>query len=231
MKALQIFLLLAVMFAIGAFATSTAISINKKKRIEIIVLDDAHMVMLRGPITQDSMRAVGIELMLKSKNLPADSKLYLVIKTPGGDIDAGATLIEIAKGLPQRVDTITIESYSMGFHLVQALGERLITRYGKMMEHVGFMGVNGGRPGEVVNSVQFYFNQFRKLNQTDATRMGLTLDKFMDLIREEYWTAGDEAVAQNAADRVVDIRCADELPVENCPLIPQVETIPFIVGH
>jgi ATP-dependent protease ClpP protease subunit len=186
---------------------------------------------LRGEVNDSSVREAGKELMMKSKFIAKTDRLYLVLDTPGGHLDAGTRLIEIAKGLPQKVDTVILEASSMGFYIAQALDERLITRYGQMFQHLGYMGAPQGRPDLVTSYVTFVGRQFEILHQISAKRMGISLQAFMALIQKDYWLQGQDAVDQHAADRVVDVRCADSMPYEQCPLLPQSNaTIPFQVG-
>jgi ATP-dependent protease ClpP protease subunit len=223
---------LVIVASLGITLISIAqIAEKKASVIETIVLDDNHMVLLRGEVNDSSVREAGKELLMKSKFVPNTDRLYLVLDTPGGHLDSGSRLIAIAKGLPQKVDTIILEASSMGFNIAQALGERLITRYGQMFQHVGYMGMPAGRPDTVKSYVLFVERQFQILHLTSARRMGLSLSAFMLLIQKDYWVQGQDAVDQKAADRVVDIRCADSMPFEQCPLLPEAKTtIPFQVG-
>jgi ATP-dependent protease ClpP protease subunit len=162
----------------------------------------------RGPVTALKAAEMQIQLLDLSHRLPAGSTVYLVLDTPGGDVDAGIQFIGFTKGLPLKIKTVTVFAASMGFQIVQGLDERLIVPTGTLMSHRAyFSGVRGEVPGEMITRLTYWIKQLTRLDMIAASRMGLKLGDYQDLIRDEYWVDGADAVADKAADRVVLARC------------------------
>ena len=173
---------------------------------ETIELNDHNTVTLRGVVDQESIARTQVELLKRAK---PGKRLCLVLDTPGGSVDAGNMLIETAKGLPGRVDTVTIFAASMGFQIAQNLGERLILDNGTLMSHRAYTGVEGQLPGELITRVAYYTQMCNRLDRIASARMGMTYENYRRLIYDEYWTIGSSAVAERAADRVVSVRCGE----------------------
>jgi ATP-dependent protease ClpP protease subunit len=141
-------------------------------------------------------------------SLPKGEPIYLVLNTPGGDVEAGNQLIDTANGLSRPVHTITIFAASMGFNTVQALGNRYILPSGTLMAHrVRVGGIGGQVPGEFLTAVTRVIRQTQRMEMRNASRMGISFADYTKLINAEYWVDGEDAVRQGVADAVVNIRC------------------------
>jgi ATP-dependent Clp protease protease subunit len=171
---------------------------------ETIELTEKNSVLFRGVVDEESVAKVQVELIEKSK---AGKDLYLVLDTPGGSVIDGNMLIETIRGLPVKVSTVTIFAASMGFHIAQSLETRYITSNGTLMSHRAFMGMKGEVPGEFLTRLNYYIRTLTRMDFTAAKRMGISLKQYQELIRDEYWVEGAEAVVDKAADKVVAVRC------------------------
>ena len=99
----------------------------------------------------------------------------------------------------------------MGFHIVENADQRMILPNGVLMSHRAKGGVEGEWDGSIDVRYKFIKNMLDRLNIIAASRMGLSLQDYKDLIHDEYWTRGSDAVAQKAADTVVAARCDESL--------------------
>lgn len=183
----------------------------EKKEASVLQLGARNTLVFRGVVTGESVAKIQVELLRMSQELPHSATIYLVLDTPGGSIQAGNQLIDMAKALPQEVKTLTIFSASMGFHTAQNLGERLVLPNGTMMSHRAKGGVEGEVPGSAVVRLNDFLRLVNVMDSVCAKRMGLSLDKYQFLVRDEYWVTGQDAVEAHAADRVVLARCGSDL--------------------
>jgi ATP-dependent protease ClpP protease subunit len=208
-----------------------------------ITMEDSTMVELRGPVSDSSVGKAIKELQAISRKVSKTTELYLVLDTPGGDVVAGTDLIDFAKALPQKVNTITLFAASMGFQIAQNLDTRYITRSGTLMSHRARVGGVGGQvKGELEVRVNMIRRQIDMLDFVASQRMGMAQKDYEAMIFNEYWVYGFDAVGQKAADEQVNLRCGESLsgseaqvfntmfgPVKvtfsKCPLIKEPESI------
>jgi ATP-dependent Clp protease, protease subunit len=178
---------------------------------DTVVLSEANTVVMRYAFTDESVSKVILELVTKSAALPAKQPMYLFLDSPGGSVIAGNNLINAVKGLGREVKTITSFSASMGFITVQNLGERLVLEDGILMSHRATGGVSGQFPGEIDTRYLFWKKYLKNLLEPVAKRVGMTGDQLERKHYSEWWTTGEEAVAQNTADRVVTVKCDETM--------------------
>lgn len=184
------------------------VAINKA-----VNLNSLNTVLIRGEVTQESMTKASLDLgtLVKRRGVKT-YPIYVVLDSPGGEVQSGISFIEYAKVIPN-VRTITIFSASMAAAIVEGLpGSRLITGNGVLMFHRA-SGDFGGQfeVGEVETRLYAMKHLIRGTETVEAHRMGLTLEQFKAKIVAELWMFGPQAVQNKAADKVVDIVCAQEL--------------------
>lgn len=145
---------------------------------------------------------------------------YLVLKTPGGSVDAGNDLIQFLKSIKKDIQTITIQSCSMGFHIVQELGKRLIVDNSVMMNHRKMI-VNTTIQFPIIENSYFdlAIKRFKIMDEKIAQRMGISYDQWMKLIEKDFYIySGENAVNYRAADEVIKIKCSDVIFANgHCP--------------
>lgn len=183
-----------------------------EEKPSIIILNSKTTVIFNEVVTSESVAQLQKRLQEMSIRLPNDTTITLVMYTPGGEVYAGMELIDTIRALPQHIRTLTIFSASMGFHIVQSTdGERLILPSGTLMSH----RAKGGMEGEFDGNFDVRYAAARQrlnvLDQSAADRMGLSLPAYKELIRDEFWTSGKDAITDQAADTVVLARCDESL--------------------
>lgn len=194
--------------AIGIAIVVASFAYAIRAKASALTLEVGNSVVMRGPVTGESVAKVQSELLVKCT---ATNRLYLVLDTPGGDVEAGNSLVETIKGLPCKVHTVTLFAASMGFHIVQNAGERLIVENGTLMSHRARGGLSGEMPGSFNVRAVFWLNLLRSMDETAAKRMGIRLDAYQNLIRDEYWVRGTQALKDKAVDKVITVRCGESL--------------------
>jgi ATP-dependent protease ClpP protease subunit len=225
---------------ISLASKTTPVVSSSVQAVDVLELEEANSVVFRETFTDESVTKAMLELKAKSAKLSSSAIIYLVLDTPGGSVDAGTRLISFAKALPQKIKTVTLFAASMGFITVQGLDERLVLDTGTLMSHRAKLGGMGGElPGELITRLKFIMGTLEKLDAMSADRMSLTLKAYQELIRDEYWVSGQDAVNDKAADRTVLVKCGKSLDgtqildvetmfgnfkvtLSKCPMIPGV---------
>lgn len=197
---------------LGLFVAIALVTTRTEAETDTITLSDSNTVSLNMPIMPDTANDIQTELLSKSDALGKNDVIYLVLNSPGGSIDAGNSIIALAKGLPQRVDTISLFSASMAFQITQNLGKRYIVDHGTMMSHrAAIGGLSGQVPGNAFARLYYILESITKLDQNASDRAGMGLEDYQRLIADELWMNSENAVSYKFADKVVKIRCDNTL--------------------
>ncbi len=187
-----------------------AFTINAEAKDEVLTLNKRNTVVFRGVVTSESVMQAELELVAKSAKLEKSEVIYLVLDTPGGDVDSGMAFIDFMKALPNKVKTITVFAASMGFTIVQNSDERLILPNGVLMSHrAKISGASGEIPGELITRLKFILRDLNEIDRVSAKRMKIPVTDYQELIRDEYWVKGFESTKKNASDRTILARCDD----------------------
>ncbi len=179
---------------------------------EQLKLTPANTVLIRGEINDASVSKAMNDLSVLNKKRQLGSTIYLVLDTPGGDIESGETLISYLKSVP-KVSTVTIFAASMGSAIVEALpGTRYITDDGTLMFHRAKAGLSGQiEMGEVESRLTWIKSIVLRMEKRNAKRMNMSLQAYKAKVKDEYWLDSGQSIATNAADKVVDIVCSQSL--------------------
>lgn len=204
MRFLAVFMT-TVLLACSAFAVNNLPNVS---------LNEKNMVAIRGAIDFGSVGAAQVALAKAVADRGSKQyTIYLVLDSPGGDIEAGETFIEFAKTIPN-LKTITMFAASMASAIAEALpGERLILESGVLMFHRARMQVSGQiNEGELESRLESTKKLVTILEQRNADRLGLPLAEYKKRVVNELWmSGGPDAIEQHGADRVVSMTCSQEL--------------------
>lgn len=182
---------------------------------ETIVLTKDNTVSLTDVVTGESVAAVidTVQSLNHGYKSSRGGPIYLFMRTPGGEIQAGMELIEALSASKRPIHTITAFAASMGFQIVQNMGDRLILSSGVLMSHRaagGFQGSFGGRaPSQIDNRYALWLSRILQMDlQTVKRSHGKqTLQSYQDAYADEMWLTGEQSVAKGYADRIVKARC------------------------
>ncbi len=186
------------------------------KQNEQVQLNSNNTVVWRGEIDFGSVIEAETKLMVlvakRATHKVADYPIYLVLDSPGGDIEAGLSFIQFAKTV-KNLHTITIFAASMASGIVEALpGRRLVTDDGMLMFHRARASVEGQvETGELETRLAMIKRLVLRLETVNAQRLGISLAEYKSRIVNEMWMDSEQAMAQGGADKVVDIVCSTEL--------------------
>lgn len=189
------------------------LTLNADESTETIVLTEQNSAVFRGVVTDASVQDVQMQLAYLDfvrgrKSYP----IYLVLDSPGGDVDAGNTFIQFAKTI-RNLKTISIFSASMAASIVERLpGERLVLNDGTLMFHRAAGGFRGQfEDGEVESRLYAAKKLVRNMETEHAKRMQMSLADYKSLVVRELWLVGDDSIKYRAADRIVNIKCSQGL--------------------
>ena len=189
-----------------------AVQPEQKKEKQEIVLSQDNVLVLNGPVTNESVTKLMEEATKLDSNLKSNYPIYLFLYTPGGSIQAGLELIEFLEGLNRPIHTITLFSASMGFQLIQHLGDRYVLKYGILMSHKArgaFMGEFGGTVSQVDSRYQLWIRRIALMDKktVDRSKGKQTMESYTNSYTPELWLNGEEAVEKGYADAVVTVKC------------------------
>lgn len=177
-----------------------------------IILTSKNAVVINSQFDSRSVAEVAEKAKMLESN---DSKkhIFLIIRSPGGHIVDGLSLIDYLKAFNRPVDTITLFAASMGFQTVQGLNKRYITPSGVLMSHKASGQFVGEFPGQLDSRYNFWLNRITNMNKTTINRTNgkHTLRSYENLIENEYWCEGQDCVDQGFADEVVLVACDSSL--------------------
>lgn len=170
-----------------------------------IVLSENTIVM-RGEVDSSSVSKVISSLMTAEGDT-----VNLFLSSPGGSVLDGAQLVQAIRSVNKKVVCVTDFSASMSFVIFQACDERIVLESSILMQHVPSFGLRHQPQPNALAFVEFIKQMTNTIDKAQAARMELTLERFRQLTRDDYWLFGREAVKAKAADRVAQAICTPDL--------------------
>lgn len=170
-----------------------------------IVLSD-NTIVLRGEVDGNSVSKTIASLMTAQGDT-----VNLFLSSPGGSVVDGAQLVQAIRSVNKKVVCVTDFSASMSFVILQACDERVVLESSILMQHVPSFGLRHQPQPNAVAFVEFLKQMTNAIDTAQAKRMELPLERFKQLVRDDYWLFGREAVKAKAADRVAQAVCSPEL--------------------
>jgi len=212
------FLLILVGILLFPLSSTVSGSNSHSNGKNVITLTKDNTAVLSGEVNGDSVGAVMLKVKeLNRGHLFSSSHIYLFLNTPGGEIQAGLEMLESLRGSSRQVDTVTLFSASMGFQIVQNLGERYIVKNGIMMSHraageiSGYFG--GQAPSQMDSRYNLWLSRIKEMDQQTVSRTNgkQTLESYQKSYADELWLTGNQSVEQGYSDSVVIVRCDSTL--------------------
>ena len=101
----------------------------------------------------------------------------------------------------------------MGHHFLQACpGKRYGVPNMSSMAHRASGGFRGTfNKGEIEKQLELWTGIVQSMEKVNAKRMGLSLEKYQSLAKDEYWCHGYDCVKKNFVDSIQTVGCSKEL--------------------
>lgn len=211
------------LFALLVLTPSALVSdTDVTAKTESVVLSKDNLIVINEEINGESVgkaisSAKASDAKLKGYTKNVSKPIYLFLNTPGGSIQSGLELIEALHGLGRPVHTVALFSASMGFQIIQELGDRLILKNGVLMSHRAageFSGSFGGEnPSQLDSRYSLWLSRLNELDQQTVSRTKgkQTLQSYQKAYANELWLTGSQAVEKGYADKVVTVKCDSSL--------------------
>lgn len=179
--------------------------------LNVLTLSESNTINFNSKFTSSFVAKKQMEAMEKCLANP-DSEINIVLYTPGGSVSAGQRFFDSLNALPCKFNTVTIFSASMGYQTVQNMDKRYIVPSGILMSHRAYIsGLSGEIGGELDSILKLLNDNITELDKIAAKRTGLELKEYQNLIRDELWLTGEQAVNSNHADELVLVKCDQSL--------------------
>ena len=181
------------------------------------------IIMLGGPVTEESASAIIAQLLFLSNDDPK-SDIQFYINSPGGSVSAGFGIIDTMKFIRCDVATTCIGmAASMGAVLLCAgtKGKRYALPNSDIMIHQ----VSGGAQGtasDVERTVEYMYKLKKRLIKILASHTGKTEEQVNRDSDRDYYMSAAEAKEYGLVDEVVKSR--KELPADPKPALTDEKT-------
>jgi ATP-dependent Clp protease protease subunit len=166
-------------------------------------LVENNIIILPTDITDITAQEIVSELLYISTQNADDIKIY--IKSDGGEVDAGFSIINTMRLIKNNCITICVgETSSMGTYILAAgtKGKRFSLSLSRMMIHQIFAGTEGNIPMMELQlkEVQIYNDM---LLRDFSKNIGRSLSFVKSVTREDNWLSAQEAAEMGIVDKVI----------------------------
>jgi len=165
------------------------------------------IIMLNGPVTDDSAAALIAQLLFLSNDDPK-ADIHFYVNSPGGSVSAGFGIIDTMKFLRCDVETTCIGmAASMGAVLLSAgtKGKRYVLQNSQVMLHQPLIGgVMQGPATDLGIEAKHMLRLRDRLYKMMAEYTGKSTDTIHRDFDRNKWLFAEEAVEYGCADKVLD---------------------------
>lgn len=165
-----------------------------------------------GPDTivlRNEVEGTSVAKVIERISTAETKDITIFINSPGGSVVDGYNLIDTIRSFPGNVTCIDSFAASMAFAITQACDTRLVMLSTIMMQHVPSFGTQGQLPN-FLSFTDLVVRMTKEMDIMQAKRMGVSLEKFKAIIRDDLWLTGSEAVSSGAADALTEVVCSKE---------------------
>lgn len=175
---------------------------------EALNLDNKRVVRLMEPVSMD----VAQEIQQKLLDLNAEDEktpIVLLIESPGGDVMAGAKILDAIKmsKAPVHAQIIGICA-SMAAIIAVHCNKIYVTQGAWLLFHNASLSVPNTDIRMVKEWLEFHIKRMEEINRSTAEKLNLSYEEYLKKINMVYLITADEAVRTGVADGyVTEILC------------------------
>lgn len=177
------------------------------------------VVMLNGPVTDDSANIIVAQLLFLESEDP-DRDISLFINSPGGAVTAGLSIYDTMQFIKPDVSTYVIgQACSMGSFLAQAgaKGKRFVLPESRTMIHRVSSGTRGTSGSVHIQELEFedsrrHLEESKRVNErltelyVKHNTKGKTYEEMFETMKFDTFLSAQEAVEFGLADMVIERR-------------------------
>ena len=177
---------------------------NITQIVKPIVLTSTNTLIIKGEINDK----LATQFIYQLNQKDSKNNLFVYLDTNGGSVDAGNKIVnEIIK---YKLDCIASTAISMGFVILQSCKNRYITDFSTLMQHQMSYGIMNEK--EKIESYVNYIKQIdNRLTKLQSKKIGIDASKFKKKTYNDWWLFGENAIHENCADKIVDVKCSAKL--------------------
>ena len=165
-------------------------------------------ILITGEINDKLARSVTERLLAMAEN---DEPITLVISSPGGHVESGDMIHDVAKFVKPRVRVLGtgwVASAGALIYVTAAKEDRFCLPNTRFLLHEPRGGI-GGSASEIDIQAKQVLIMRERLNRIFAEATGQTYEKIVADTHRDHWLTAQEAVAYGIAGKI--IKSADEL--------------------
>ncbi len=168
---------------------------------------DSRIVLLAEPITSELAEEITSRLLLLDEE-DAEAPVDLYVNSPGGSVDAGFSIYDMARFISAPVRCICTgltASAAVIVMLAAAKEDRLSLPNSRFLIHQPSGGVRGSTADIEIEADQILKIR-QRINSLIAEETGQPLEKVEQDTRRNYWMEAQEAVEYGLVHRVIQSR-------------------------
>lgn len=190
-------------------AASVALAASSAFASESVELTKENTLVLRGPVTDDSMSKLSLKLFtMPTKNV------YLFLDSPGGSVFAAAQFMDSMKASGKNITCISSFAASAAFAIMQRCNNRLILPSGVMMQHQASWGMRRSSARQQESMMKFFTEYTKMFSAGDYARIGITKEEYEAKVAHDWWLNSEDAVKENVVDGITTVSCSPKLAQE-----------------
>lgn len=140
------------------------------------------------------------------ENIPPENRrpIKIYIDSPGGDLDAGFSIIASIKTSKTPIYTYNIgRAWSCGFFILISGHKRFGVPYSSYLFHEGNC-CNAQDAHKYLDHARFYSYQLQQIKRIVLQNTEINESEYNEHIKDDWWLSVDEAYLYNAIDEIID---------------------------
>ena len=161
------------------------------------------IILLEGEINSEAAASIVAQLRyLESEN--ADKPITMLIQSPGGEINAGYSIIDTMNDIKCQIHTVAMgmtASMAVTVFLNGKKGERSVYKHSELLVHQPLGGAQG-QISDMERNVKHGIKLKEQLAKEYSKLTGMKLNEMVEMMDRDTILSADEAVKLGFADKV-----------------------------